>query len=318
MVELGNGDPGRSLSPEPQWVGLRSASGHEVVFSRSPTGAGAEQAAWFDRCAALASVRYPHLVELVDYGLIGATHCFEVLRMPCACSLWRARDPAAGVALRSVVSFLHGRRMSAGRIGWNRLVNLNGGPALEPDRHRGAPWPDEADGSSPEPERRSLTALILECGRRTCRLSSAGVSLQPVPAIQHITEVLDEGRGSRGVIDRACADRRGSIGRGRRGLACVAHSVEADRRSRRIRACPARLGVLSPVARPDRGSARLGRGVYRRADPPAQCCAMPCGEARACQRPAAGCWGQCCCGFGSGSATRQTPAMREAAAPAGT
>ena len=46
------------------------ASCHEVVFSRSTTGAGAEQAAWLDRCAALASVRHPHLVELLDYGLI--------------------------------------------------------------------------------------------------------------------------------------------------------------------------------------------------------------------------------------------------------
>ena len=102
--------------------------------------------------------------------------------------------PGRGVALRSGVSFLHGRRMSASRIDRNRLVNLNGGPALKPGRHTDAPWPDEADGSSPEPERRSLTALILECGRRTCRLPSTGVSLQPVLAIQHITEIPDEGR----------------------------------------------------------------------------------------------------------------------------
>ena len=84
--------------------------------------------------------------------------------------------------------------MSAGRIGWDRLVNLQGRPALEPDRHTGVPWPDESDGSSLEPERRSRATLILECRRRTCRLPSAGVSLQPVPAIRHITEALDEGR----------------------------------------------------------------------------------------------------------------------------
>ena len=136
--------------------------------ARSMCGAG--------QCSAPASGRAPRLrLDLSDPPLRSTAH-------------------AACVAIRSVVSFLHKRRMSAGRIGWDRLVNLQGRPALEPDRHTGAPWPDESDGSSLELERRSLAALILECGRRTCRLPSAGVSLQPVPAIRHITEVLDEGR----------------------------------------------------------------------------------------------------------------------------
>ena len=170
------------------------ASGHEVVFRRSTVGAGAEQSAWVDRCTALASVRHPHLVELVDYGLIGVTHRFEALRIPQARRLWPTHDARAGVALRSVVSFLHEHSMSAGRIGWDRLVDLNGRPALEPDHHTGAPWPAAAEGAWKGPERRSLETLVWECRKSKCRLPSAGVSLQSLSVIRHITEVLDEGR----------------------------------------------------------------------------------------------------------------------------
>ena len=70
------------------------ASGSEVVFTRSTAGAGREHSAWVDRCAALAGIRHPHLVELVDYGLIGAAHRFEALGMPRARRLWPARDAA--------------------------------------------------------------------------------------------------------------------------------------------------------------------------------------------------------------------------------
>ena len=78
------------------------ASGSEVVFTRSTASAGREHSAWVDRCAALASIRHPHLVELVDYGLIGVAHRFEALGMPGVRRLGRPAMPLH--RLRSVRS----------------------------------------------------------------------------------------------------------------------------------------------------------------------------------------------------------------------
>ena len=187
------------------------ASGREVVFTRSTAGAGREHSAWVDRCAALASIRHPHLVELVDYGLIGVAHRFETLGMPGARRLWPARDAAAQAALRSVVSFLHERGMSVGQIGWERVVDLNGKPALEPNHRTGAPWPDVGDGSHGSHEdagESSPEGLTLDCGDGTCRTpgvatrqsvegSRASRAIQASHAsgaIRQITEILDAGR----------------------------------------------------------------------------------------------------------------------------
>ena len=184
------------------------ASGSEVVFTRSTAGAGKEYSAWVDRCAALASIRHPHLVELVDYGLIGVAHRFEALGMPGARHLWPARDAATQAALRSVVSFLHGRRMSVGRIGWERVVDLHGTPALEPNHRTGAPWPDVGDGSDEDAGESSPEGLTLDCGGGTCRTpgvaarqsvetrraSGAVQASHASGAIRQITEILDAGR----------------------------------------------------------------------------------------------------------------------------
>ena len=181
------------------------ASGSEIVFTRWAAGAGREHSAWVDRCAALAGIRHPHLVELVDYGLIGAAHRFEALGMPRARRPWPARDAATQAALRSVVSFLHERRMSAGRIGWARVVDLHGKPALEPNHRTGAPWPDVCDGSDEDAGKSSPEGSPLDCVGGTCRTrgvaarqsveaSRAIQASQASGAIRQITEILDAGR----------------------------------------------------------------------------------------------------------------------------
>ena len=181
------------------------ASGSEVVFTRSTAGAGREHSAWVDRCAALASIRHPHLVELVDYGLIGVAHRFEALGMPGARRLWPARDAATQAALRSIVSFLHERRMSAGQIGWDRVVDLHGKPALEPNDLTGAPWPHVGDGPDEDAGESSPERLPLDCGGGTWRAPgvaarqavevSGAIQASPASAvIRQITEILDTGR----------------------------------------------------------------------------------------------------------------------------
>ena len=236
------------------------ASGSEVVFTRSTAGAGREHSAWVDRCAALAGIRHPHLVELVDYGLIGATHRFEAVGMPGARRLWPARDAAAQAALRAVVSFLHERRMSASQIGWDRVVDLHGKPALEPNDRTGAAWPEVGDGSDEDAGESSPERLPLDCGGGTCRAPGvaarqsveASRAIQASPAsgaIRQSTEILDAGRPGWW----RCLHVRAAPGVGLRSFVAV---VAREARLRGF--VPVAVGALGRWA----GLARLIAGVH--------------------------------------------------------
>ena len=186
------------------------ASDSEVVFTRSTAGAGRGHSAWIDRCAALAGIRHPHLVELVDYGLIGTARRFEALGMPRGRRLWPVRDAATRAALCSVVSFLHEHKMSAGQIRWERVVDLHGKPALESNRRTGAPWPDVGDGSDEDgggeefaeriaPWLRWLDVPHTGRGRASVRRSKPGNPSEPSQR-SHPADHGNPGRGTTRVV----------------------------------------------------------------------------------------------------------------------
>ena len=98
--------------------------------------------------------------------------------------------------------------MSVGQIGWERVVDLHGKPALEPNHRTGAPWPDVGDGSDEDARESSPEGLTLDCSRGTrrtpgvaarqsveaSRASRAIQASQASGAIRQITEILDAGR----------------------------------------------------------------------------------------------------------------------------
>ena len=255
-----DGDPRRPLSPHRNGLVFDLASGSEVVFTRSTAGTGREHSAWVDRCAALASIRHPHLVELVDYGLIGVAHRFEALGMPSARRLWPARDAAAQAALRSVVSFLHERRMSAGQNGV--------GPSGRPARQAGPRGPTTvqalrghtlamAQMKTPGRVRRKDCRSTAVAGRgahrawpRVSRRSKPRNQASPASAvIRQITEILDTGRPGWW----RCLHVRAAPGVGLRSFVAV---VAREARLRGF--VPVAVGALGRWA----GLARLLAGVH--------------------------------------------------------
>ena len=113
-------------APGMGWSSISRLAARSCSLDRPPVPVG-EHSAWVDRCAALGSIRHPHLVELVDYGLIGVAHRFEAWGMPGARCLWPARDAATQAALRSIVSF----SARAQDVGRSDRVGPSGRPARQ-------------------------------------------------------------------------------------------------------------------------------------------------------------------------------------------
>jgi DNA-binding NtrC family response regulator len=122
------------------WFDL--ASGEPVCFKRLSFKDPSARHRWLERSSSLWAIRHPHLVQVVDYGCLGATSVFEVLRTRTSVGNWMRRDRGTARAIRSAVEFLLSEGLSPGRLAWHRIVALDGRPMLLPDGETG--WPLDA------------------------------------------------------------------------------------------------------------------------------------------------------------------------------
>jgi transcriptional regulator with GAF, ATPase, and Fis domain len=118
------------------------ASGERVCLRRWRLRDPSTRHGWLERSASLWAIRHPHLVQVVDYGCLGAIAVFEVLRTPVSVGNRKMRDGGTAQAIRSAVEFLLGQGLSPGRLAWHRVVELEGRPMLLPDEGTG--WPLDA------------------------------------------------------------------------------------------------------------------------------------------------------------------------------
>jgi DNA-binding NtrC family response regulator len=148
-----------------------------------------EQTDWLRRCATLFVLRHPHLAPLVDYGVVGHLR-FEARGAGLPRRLWRARDAASAAALQSVVEFLHACGVSAGRLVWDRVVEVHGRPVLEIDALTGTSF-----GEAPEPalaeERGTLWRMVRPDPNGTWGGVVPGIRLQPRTVLGPLVEVLE-------------------------------------------------------------------------------------------------------------------------------
>ena len=185
---------------------LDLATAEEVVVRRRPAAPVAARSTWAIRCSELLSLWHPFLIELIDFGAVGAAERFEVLRVTRPGRLWTRREASAGWAIASVVRFLHLRACSAGRLSWRRVVEANGLPMLLPDSQTGMPLGGRCGARNrcpvPAAENRALGRMLESCGidllsagnsadLEERRALSEGIVIQPRPAVRQVVEILE-------------------------------------------------------------------------------------------------------------------------------
>jgi DNA-binding NtrC family response regulator len=142
----------------------------------------ADDRRWLERCAALARLRHPHLVTLVDYGASGPGERFEAFE---AAGPWPGpqRDPRVSAARARVGVFFERLGMRS-QLAAAPPAAWQGRPAFVPDRSTGAPA--EAQG-------RDASRIAGAHGPHARHSSpTIGIVLQPCSAIPAIGEWLDE------------------------------------------------------------------------------------------------------------------------------
>ncbi len=139
------------------------ASGGEVTIRVARTGSPSEQERWAARCAALYGCRHPHLVELVDFGLIERHDRFEAYRLAAPPVSWARRDGETAGALRAAVAFLHRLGLSAGLLAWTRVVDGDGALQLVPDVDTGSLAVEGGQNPTIEREVESLGLMLKSC-----------------------------------------------------------------------------------------------------------------------------------------------------------
>ncbi|HEX2444360.1 MAG TPA: sigma 54-interacting transcriptional regulator [Vicinamibacterales bacterium] len=229
---------------------LDLATGRVVCVRRMPAGDARDQTDWLDRLARLTSLWHPHLVPIVDFGLVGQNERFE------AFALTRPTTLRADVvcAIRSALWFLRAVGASSGAPSRWRIRSLESRPVLIPDEWTGC------DPTMLPPEREAdwkqgWRALVgtRDGDRHVARDGSsiAGVVLYPRSVETGVLEVLDQagsGRASQMIV----------TGEAGAGLGTLALALARGARKRGyVPLCPAALATLSAAQRTALGDRSL-------------------------------------------------------------
>ena len=168
------------------------AQGQHVTVRRWTLDGRAQQMARATRCAALAGLRHPHLIPLVDYGCAGTSGWFEAFARASPRRRWRRRDGWTAFAIESLASFLHGHNLSIGTVTWERVYEYDGRPALGPDDRTGLHVEDEsARRATWAEEERAVRAVMSTCAPPHGAAAVAGVVLQPRRATGELVRLLE-------------------------------------------------------------------------------------------------------------------------------
>jgi DNA-binding NtrC family response regulator/tetratricopeptide (TPR) repeat protein len=217
-----------------------------------PAGDARDQTDWLDRLARLTSLWHPHLVPIVDFGLVGQNERFEALALTKPCPTRLRAD--VGCAIRSALWFLRAVRVSSGAPSRWRIRSLEGRPVLIPDEWTGCDATMLASERAVN-WRHGWRALLgaRDDDRRALRNGSpiAGIVRQPRSIETGVLEVLDQaglGRASQMIVT-------GEAGSGLGTLALAL--ARGARRRGYVPLCPAAFATLSAEQRTALGDRSL-------------------------------------------------------------